>query len=163
MNQRTRIYYTETDKALMWDRWKQGDSLQTIAQLFGRNHPSVAGILSRTGGIRPPKRTRSTGALSVEEREEISRGLVAGDSLRKIAANLGRAPSTVSREVKRNGERGNYRATQADQRAWDQALRPKSCKLASNKKTRSNSCEEAQAAMGSCSNRGLVKTNISRR
>ena len=134
MNQRTRIYYTETDKALMWDRWKQGDSLQTIAQLFGRNHSSVAGILSRTGGIRPPKRTRSTGALSVEEREEISRGLVAGDSLRKIATALGRAPSTVSREVKRNGERENYRATQADQRAWDHALRPKSCNLATNKK-----------------------------
>lgn len=134
MNQRTRIYYTETDKALMWDRWQKGDSLQTIARLFGRNHSSVAGILSRTGGIRPPKRTRSTAALSVTEREEISRGLVAGDSLRMIAATLGRSPSTVSREISRNGGRANYRATQADQSAWDRALRPKSCKLASNKK-----------------------------
>ena len=97
MNYRTRIYYTETDKALMWDRWQKGDSLQSIAQLFGRNHSSIAGILSRTGGIRPPKRNRSTTALSVAEREEISRGLVFGDSMRTIAASLGRAPSTVSR------------------------------------------------------------------
>ena len=91
MNHRTRIYYTETDKALMWDRWQKGDSLQSIAQLFGRNQPSIAGILSRTGGIRPPKRIRSTTALSVAEREEISRGLVCGDSMRAIAASLGRA------------------------------------------------------------------------
>jgi IS30 family transposase len=133
MKQRARIYYTETDKALMWDRWQKGDSLQTIAQLFNRNHSSIAGILSRTGGIRPPQRTRSTTTLSVEEREEISRGLVAGDSMRKIAANLERDPSTVCREIKRNGGRTNYRATHADQNAWDRALRPKSCKLSSNK------------------------------
>ena len=133
MNCRTRIYYTETDKALMWDRWQKGDSLQSIAQLFGRNHSSIAGILSRTGGIRPPKRNRSTTALSVAEREEISRGLVFGDSMRAIAASLGRAPSTVSREIKRNGGRASYRATHADQSAWDRALRPKVCKLASNR------------------------------
>ena len=134
MNHRTRIYYTETDKALMWDRWQKGDSLQSIAQLFGRNHSSIAGILSRTGGIRPPKRNRSTTALSVAEREEISRGLVSGDSMRAIAASLGRAPSTVSREIKRNGGRVSYRATRADQSTWDRALRPKTCKLANNRK-----------------------------
>lgn len=127
MKHRTRIYYTETDKALMWDRW------QKIAQLFGRNHSSIAGILSRTGGIRPPKQTRSTIALSVAEREEISRGLVSGDSMRAIAATLGRAPSTVSREIKRNGGPASYRATHADQSTWDRALRPKICKLASNR------------------------------
>ncbi|MFT7461275.1 MAG: IS30 family transposase, partial [Planctomycetota bacterium] len=134
MKHRTRIYYTETDKALMWDRWQRGDSLQSIAQLFGRNHSSIAGILSRTGGIRPPKRVRSTTALSVAEREEISRGLVSGDSMRAIAATLGRPPSTVSREIKRNGGLVNYRATHADQSAWDRALRPKICKLTSDKK-----------------------------
>ncbi len=84
---RPRIYYTETDKALMWDRWQQGDSLEKIAQLFDRAHGAVARILRRTGGIRPPKRTRSRRTLSLAEREEISRGVVAGRSLRAIAAS----------------------------------------------------------------------------
>ncbi len=84
MKYRQRIYYTETDKALMWDRWQKGESLQTIAQLFNRNHSSIAGVLSRTGGIRPPKRSRSEFALSLSEREEISRGIVAGHSIRSI-------------------------------------------------------------------------------
>ncbi len=84
---RPRIYYTETDKALMWDRWQQGDSLEKIAQLFDHTHGPVARILRRTGGIRPPKRTRSRRTLSLAEREEISRGVVAGRSLRAIAAS----------------------------------------------------------------------------
>jgi len=109
MKQRPRIYYTETDKSLMWDRWQKGESLQTIAQLFGRNHSSIAGILSRTGGIRPPPRRRSRRALTLSEREEISRGVFAGRSLRSIATTLGRAPSTVSREINRNGGRRRYR------------------------------------------------------
>ncbi len=95
MKYRTRIYYTETDKALMWDRWRKGDSLHAIARLLGRRHGSIAAVLSRTGGIRPANRTRSKRALSLAEREEISRGVVAGRSLRSIAASLGRAPSTV--------------------------------------------------------------------
>ena len=102
---RPRTYYTEADKALMWDRWQQGDSLEKIAQLFDRSHGSVARILRQTGGIRPPKRTRSRQALSLAEREEISRGVVAGHSLRSIAASLRRAPSTISREINRNGGR----------------------------------------------------------
>ena len=81
MKYRPRIYYTETDKALMWDRWQKGDSLHAIARLFDHSHGSIAGILSRTGGIRPPKRTRSKRALSLAEREEITRGMVAGQSL----------------------------------------------------------------------------------
>ena len=105
MKYRTRIFYTEADKALMWDRWQKGDSLHAIARLFDRSHGSIAGILSRTGGIRPPKRTRSKRALSLAEREKISRGVVTGRSLRSIAASLGRVPSTVSREVNRNGDR----------------------------------------------------------
>ena len=129
---RQRIYDTETDKALMWDRWQQGDSLEKIAQLFNRTHGSVARILRRTGGIRPPKRTRSRRTLSLAEREEISRGVVAGRSLRAIAASLERAPSTVSREINRNGGKRHYRANLADAAAWDRAHRPKTCKLAGN-------------------------------
>ncbi|MEM7099825.1 MAG: IS30 family transposase [Pseudomonadota bacterium] len=129
MKYRKRIYYTETDKTLMWERWQKGDSLQTIAQLFGRNHSSVAGVLAVTGGIRPPDRKRSASALSLLEREEISRGLVAGLSFRAIAAQLDRNPSTISREVNRNGGCSRYRAAEADQAAWDRALRPKNCKL----------------------------------
>jgi len=132
MPRKPRIHYTETDKALMWDRWRQGDSLEKIAQLFDRSHGSVAGILRKTGGIRPPNRTRSRRALSLAEREEISRGVVAGRSLRAIAASLDRAPSTVSREINRNGGRQLYRANIADEAAWDRAHRPKTCKLARN-------------------------------
>ncbi len=85
-----------------------------------------------TGGIRPPKRTRSSQALSLSEREEISRGVASHESLRSIAYRLVRAPSTISREVKRNDGDQLYRATQADQAAWDRARRPKRCKLANN-------------------------------
>ena len=133
MNYRPRIYYTETDKALMWDRWQKGESLQTIAQLFNRNHSSVAGVLSRTGGIRPPKRIRSEVTLSLSEREEISRGVIAGQSIRSIATTLSRSPSTVCREIKRNGGQQCYRANVADQAAWERTQRPKSCKLVQNR------------------------------
>jgi len=126
----TRIYYTESDKSLMWDRWQKGESLHSIARHFGRSHSSIQGVLARTGGIRPPQRRRSRRALTLSEREEISRRVFAGQSLRSIAASLGRAPSTVSREVNRNGGRQRYRASKADQCAWDRAHRPKTCKLA---------------------------------
>ena len=132
MKYRKRIYYTEADKSLMWDRWQKGDSLHEIARLFDRHHGSVRGILERTGGIRPPTRRRSSRSLTLSEREEISRGLAAGRSLRSIALRMGRSPSTVSREVKRNGGRQPYRATKAEQAAWDRAHRPKTCKLAQN-------------------------------
>ena len=132
MKHRQRIYYTEKDKALMWDRWQKGESLNSIARHFGRGHSSVQKVLSRTGGIRPLPRRRSRLALTLAEREEISRGLVAGHSLRSIGAALGRAPSTISRELKRNGGRRRYRANQAEQAAWDRAHRPKTCKLVEN-------------------------------
>ena len=132
MPRKPRIHYTETDKALMWDRWQKGESLESIAQLFDRTHGSVARILRQTGGIRPPKRTRSRRVLSMAEREEISRGVVTGRSLRSIATALNRAPSTVSREINRNGGRQHYRANVADKAAWDRAHRPKRCKLARN-------------------------------
>ncbi len=133
MKQRPRIYYTETQKALMWDRWRKGDSLQQIAQLFDRNHPSIQRILAKSGGIRPAQRHRSRLALTLAEREEISRAVVAGQSIRSIATFLGRAPSTISREIKRNGNQECYRASQADQAAWDRTRRPKTCKLVENR------------------------------
>ena len=129
----SRIYYTEKDKTLMWDRWQQGESLHAIARLFGRSHSSIQGILARTGGIRPPRRRRSRRALTLSEREEISRGVFAGQSLRSIATLLGRAPSTVSREINRNGGRRRYRANKADQCAWHRGHRPKTCKLVGNR------------------------------
>ena len=128
----TRIYYTESDKSLMWDRWQKGESLNAIGRHFGRSHSSIQNIISQTGGIRPPSRTRSGRSLTLFEREEISRGTVAGQSLRSIAATLDRAPSTVSREVNRNGGLRRYRAIKADQSAWDRAKRPKTCKLVQN-------------------------------
>jgi len=130
MKYRTRIYYTEDQKQQMWDRWQQGDSMTEIARLFDRHHSTVNGIISRSGGVRPRRRTRSSRSLSLAEREEISRGIAAGRSLRSIALRLGRPPSTISRELTRNGGRRDYRAHQADQAAWDRALRPKACKLA---------------------------------
>jgi len=133
MGYRPRIYYTEAQKALMWDRWQKGDSLETIARLFERGHSSVQRILQVAGGIRPAQSRRSRLALTASEREEISRGVVAGRSLRSIAASLSRAPSTVSREISRNGDRQGYRASQADQAAWDRARRPKTCRLVQNR------------------------------
>ena len=133
MNYRPRIYYTETQRALMWDRWQKGDSMHEIARLFDRSHSSIQRILSANGGVRPAGRTRSRLSLSLAEREEISRGIVCGHSMRAIAASLGRAPSTVSREIRRNGGRRGYRANQADQAAWDRSCRPKRCKLVENR------------------------------
>ena len=99
MKQRPRIYYTETQKALMWERWKAGDTLHEIGKLFDRPHTSIRTILGATGGIRPPARHRSRLALTLAEREDISRALAAGESIRCVAARLNRAASTISREL----------------------------------------------------------------
>jgi IS30 family transposase len=133
MKYRTRTNYSESQKALMWDRWQKGDSLHQIARLFDRYHTSIRGILAETGGIRPAPRRRSRLALTLAEREDISRAVVAGRSIRSIASSLGRAPSTISREISRNGGEERYRASQADQAAWNRARRPKICKLAENR------------------------------
>ena len=124
MKRRPRRRYTESQKAEMWERWQKGESLSSIARLFDRHHPAIHGILVKTGGIRPAPRRRSRHALTLAEREEVSRGVVAGSSLRSIAASLGRAPSTISREIRRNGGHRRYRASEADQAAWDRAHRP---------------------------------------
>ncbi len=133
MKQRPRIYYSEAQKSMMWDRWQKGESLHAIARLFDRGHSSIQKIFSGAGGIRPCHRRRSRLALTVSEREEISRGIIAGQTIRWIAFSLRRAPSTVSREIHRNGGRRRYRANKADQSAWDRAHRLKPCKLAENR------------------------------
>ena len=133
MKRRPRIYYSDSQKAQMWERWKEGWTLQEIGKLFDRPHNSIHQILAQTGGIRPAERRRATTALTLAEREEISRSIVAGESIRSIAARLGRAPSTISREIRRNGDRDAYRASQAEEAAWDRARRPKRCKLTGNR------------------------------
>jgi len=129
MERRPRIYYSDAQKALMWERWRRGESLHQIAALFDRHHSSVRAVLSESGGIQPAPRRRAERVLSLAEREEISRGVAVGKSMRAIASSLGRAPSTISRELHRNDGRSGYRANLADQRAWQRARRPKLCKL----------------------------------
>jgi IS30 family transposase len=129
----TRLKYTDEMKSYIWDRYQLGDSVWSIARTFDRSSSSIHSQLTRTGGIRPTKRKRSSRSLSLGEREEISRGLVAELTVRTIASQLGRAPSTVSREINRNGGCHAYRASRADQNAWDRALRPKVCKLVMNR------------------------------
>lgn len=131
-----RRYYTSAESAELWERWKKGEGLESIARALGRSHSSIFAHMRPSGGIRPPPRRRSRLALTLAEREEISRGLVAGRSLRSIARALRRPASTVSREIARNHGAGRYRAAIADKRAWKRALRPKLCKLAMNAQLR---------------------------
>ena len=144
MTYRSRINYTSEQKKEMWDRWQKGDSLKDIGRSFGRPSSSIYGILSPTGGIRPLDRKRSPKALSLVEREEISRGIVSGLSIRTIASKLGRSPSTISREIKRNGGYKYYRAASADEVAWDKSKRPKLCKLACSRTLRLNVAKKLQ-------------------
>ena len=130
---RRRIYFTNTQKADIWDRWQRGETMNSIGRLFDRSSSSIYPLLSKTGGIRPPERKRSTLALTLIEREIISRGIAALRSIRSIARDICRSASTVSREIRRNGGYEHYRATTADDQAWRRACRPKLCKLAGNK------------------------------
>ena len=132
MLQRKRRWYTAAEKSEMWDRWQRGESLNAIARAFETSHSAIGKNFARFGGFRPPDRQRSRLALTLSEREEISRGIVVGLSLRTIARQLDRAPSTISREINRNGGLKRYRAILADKAAWDRAHRPKPCKLAAN-------------------------------
>jgi IS30 family transposase len=121
-------------KAELWKRWKAGQSLNEIGRGLGKDHVVIHFVLARHGGIAPPPRRRSRWALTLAERENISRGIASGRSIRDIAKSLQRAVSTVSREVARHGGRPQYRANEADQQAWESALRPKSCLLAADSK-----------------------------
>jgi len=132
MRYRRRIYFTSEQKAEIWDRWQRGESMSSIGRGFDRESSSIYPLLSRTGGIRPPDRRRSRLALTLSEREIISRGVAARHSIRGIARELNRPASTISREIRRNGGYDNYRAADAEDQAWDRALRPKLCKLATN-------------------------------
>ena len=127
---RRRRYYSAVQRSEIWDRWQAGESMSSIGRRFDRESSSVFSVISPTGGIRPPVRYRAKQALSLSEREEISRWLSMRRSLRSIASHLGRSASTVSREVSRNGGAARYRAAGSDQAAWDRARRPKLCKLA---------------------------------
>lgn len=133
MSYRRRIYFTAEQKAEIWDRWQRGESMSSIGRGFDRDSSSIYPLLSRVGGIRPAVRKRSRLALTLLERETISRGLAAHRSLRSIARELCRPASTVSREISRNGGYAKYRAARADNQAWERARRPKLCKLAINK------------------------------
>jgi IS30 family transposase len=125
-----RLRVSTSDKAEMWTRWKRGESLSEIGRALDRIPGAVYSVLAAHGGIAPAPRCRSPITLSVNEREEISRGVARGDSLRAIGLILDRAPSTISRELSRHGGRRIYRAGLADVAAWKSARRPKKCWLA---------------------------------
>jgi len=120
---------TIEDKELVWSSWHAGRSMSDIARDINKMPASVFGFLRQYGGIEPRQRCRRSSHLSIEEREEISRGIASGSSLRSIARELGRSPSTISREISRNGGTRGYRAHDADKSAWDNACRPQQCAL----------------------------------
>ena len=118
---------SKTEKADFWERWTRGESLSEIARALAKNPGSIHGVLRGKGGIAPVPRKRSQAALTATEREEISRQIAVGFGVREIARAIGRSPSTVSRELTRNGGAEGYRASHADKAAWDHARRPKKC------------------------------------
>ncbi len=124
--------YSARERRELWERWKRGESISEIGRALDRHHSIVTRVLRECGGIAPCERRRSRLALTLEEREEISRGAAAGEAARGIAARLGRSPSTITRELARHGGRDRYRAAEADRRAWDRARRPQPCKLTRN-------------------------------
>lgn len=137
MGETARIRFTPKQRAELWQLWKAGQCVADIARsLDRRNKSGVYRVLALNGGIAPASRRRAAIALKLEEREEISRGIAAGDSIRQIAKRLGRAASTVSRELRRHGGRDAYRASDADGRAWERAQRPKRCRLATHGRLR---------------------------
>src|SRR5271157_2672512 len=130
MSEGKRSRLSLTQRTDIWSRWKSGQSLHEIGRAFGKPHSCIRCLLLPRGGIPPAARRRSRLALTLAEREDISRGLASGSSFREIARHLDRAASTVSREVSRHGGLPVYRAHEADEHAWDSALRPKQCLLA---------------------------------
>ena len=125
-----RPHLNTSQKAALWARWKRGESLSEIGRALDRVPGAIFHVVVQHGGIPPPERTRAARVLSLAEREEISRSVAAGESVRAIGRRLGRAPSAVSRELQRHGGRDHYRATRADAAAWRAARRPKPCRLA---------------------------------
>ena len=136
MTQKKRSRISPAEKTDIWKRWKAGQTLHEIGRSYGKPHNSIRGVLLPRGGITPVARRRSRLALTLAEREDISRGIACCLSIREIARRLNRAASTVSREVLRHGGRPEYRANKADTQAWESAWRPKRCLLALNHKLR---------------------------
>src|SRR3989440_4405586 len=136
MGQRFHRGFTAAEKTELWDRWKRGESLKAIGRAFGKQSSSIYFLVAPYGGIRPAQRRRSRLALTLAEREVISRGVTTHQSARSIARLLGRSPSTVSREMSRNGGWDRYPGTLADENAWARARRPKCCKLANSPRLR---------------------------
>ena len=128
--------FSEAERVEVWDRWQAGETTRSIGRRLGRSGASIRAFVESTGGVRPHRRRRSARHLSLLEREEISRGVATGDPLRVIATRLGRAVSTIAREVARNGGRHRYRAHRADRAAWRRARRPKPAKLAEHRELR---------------------------
>ena len=112
--------FSAAEREEIWERWRKGESLTSIGRQFGKFSSQVYGYISPYGGIQPPPRKRSRLALTLPEREEISRGIAQELSIREIAERLDRSPSTVSREIRRNGGYENYRAAEADENAWEE-------------------------------------------
>jgi IS30 family transposase len=133
---RKRTPLSAMQRVEVWRRWRAGESLHAIGRAVGKDHVVVHFLLKRYGGIAPSIRRRSPTALTLQEREDISRGIASGCSIRVIAQHLQRAVSTVSREVARHGGRCQYRASEADSQAWESALRPQVCRLALHEKLR---------------------------
>ena len=131
-----RFGLSAAEKSEVWRRWKAGETQHEIGRAFGKEHSCIRSVLLPRGGIAPLTRRRSRLALNLAEREDISRGIASGLSIREIARRTNRAASTVSREVTRHGGRSAYRAQDADRQAWISALRPKRCLLATNRKLR---------------------------
>jgi len=131
-----RFGLSASEKSAIWKRWKTGESLHEIGRVFDKPHSSIRCLLLPRGGIPPAARRRSRLTLTLSEREDISGGIASGSPLREIARGLDRAASTVSREISRHGGRAVYRAHEADDHAWDSALRPKKCLLSANRKLR---------------------------
>jgi IS30 family transposase len=136
LSQGNRRGFTAAEKTELWDRWQRGESLKAIGRAFGKPSSSIYFQVAPHGGIRPAPRRRSRVALTLSEREEISRGIAVHRSCRSMARLLGHSPSTVSREINRNGGYDRYRAALADEKAWVRARRPKRCKLADNPRLR---------------------------
>ena len=132
MTTKSRKIFTEEEHRHCWQLWRQGLGYSDIAREIASKPGTVFGLIRLNGGFAPPQRLRSQLHLTLLEREEISRGIVQGLTVRTIATQLERSPSTISRELNRNGGVDSYRATKADHKAWKNACRPKPCKLASN-------------------------------
>src|SRR4029079_11977791 len=162
MKRRRRIYYSTVQRTEIWDRWQAGESMRSIGRRFDRASSSVFSVISPSGGIRPPVRHRAKQALTLSEREEISRWLSMRRSLRSIARHLGRSASTVSREVSRNGGADCYRAARSDQAAWDRGAASQALQAGLPPVLEADSIDGTAATMVAGTNSRLAQAPLSR-